>query len=959
MPGPHNHHHHPQLHALHTSPWPPSQQPSDKPLPTLPSLPSPTLTNPDHILPSGLPTVSSPPRVTRGPPSPSYLRDSGGESPSPKAAMGRKEKLGLMSRKMMLLRSRTASGGAPNGGSITRGSPSQGSIDADFIPSSPILQDVGNLAPEQPDYLQPPDMDRRSNSGGSSSSDISGMTNFLAKYGKPDGASDDETENGESSAPARYENSAEEHDAEADRRRQEEYNSAVLSKRAEQILANAKIRLNVMEGNLRGARDLVAPLTAANLKRATSLGSASFSPAYSHGRRYASNGYDYNGEDQQSARRLQTQNSSPTMGRDYQGHSRGFSETEIPERPYTSLDQPHYMMSRSIRTPGRGVDPSAGPGLRGSRSHDSLGSSGVGYGVAMHARDSPESNHLEPLPEADENRRSFRDSRNGVDHGVNNGLGIYRPSSRTSDLREQMSTLKGKISTLKERAREDSLRRQSQLSLRNSSPFNNAVGTAPELFYTSSSSYGSPVLDANARVGWASNSNSPASPQKMWENGVPVTGSRNAFAEQAAAQKQTGLQQARIVEIVAPKTPDSKFQVRKAKNVEPMPPITHRRTPSGTAIIDSAKNRYSHHQHKNSQEMPGTFVDEDSYLDVPSPGLSTDLSDSSPISSQSSHVDDDYAPSEDEASVYEDAQHDQNDQKPVVAHEDREDAFDYEHCFLHSAMGTYSNGRRGSESSGASVSSVSTARGPALVGDEDEDAFRQESELFPPPTPETPEKLREIERNLHKRTMSDESISTLDTYATADEDHDEGPVLPMEEPSRRISTFSRRDVSPLESDLANNPRSAPQPPPSQPNSRPSTAVKHHPRRDSGSERADSGVGGISHRPTPSTDSQRAPPGSLTPKQSRSLGTALSTPPTSPRALARQDPATVAVNALLDPSGKALGLRNKAVLFSVVEGLRKVVHQLQSEEDADPRSRVLRKRLEDVRAVLDGKGVVGL
>ncbi|KAK4507191.1 hypothetical protein PRZ48_000926 [Zasmidium cellare] len=953
MPGPHNHHHHPQLHALHTSPWP-SQHPSDKPLPTLPSLPSPTLTNPDHILPSSLPAVSSPPRVTRRPPSPSYLRDSGGESPSPKAAMvGRKDKLGLMSRKMMLLRSRTASGGAPNGGSLTRGSPSQGSIDADFIPSSPILQDVGNLAPEQLDYLQPPEMDRRSNSGGSSSSDISGMTNFLAKYGKSDGASDDETENGESPAPARYEHSPEAQDAEADRRRQEEYNSAVLSKRAEQILANAKKRLNVMEGNLRGARDLVAPLTAANLKRATSLGSASFSPAYAHSRRYAPNGYD--DEVQQGHRGLHTQNSSPTMGRDYQGHSRGFSETEIPERPYTSLDQPHYMMSRSIRAPARGIDPSAGPGLRGSRSHDSLGgSSGVGYGV--HARDSPDSNHLEPLPEADENRRSYRDSRNGV----NNGLGIYRPSSRTSDLREQMSSLKGKISTLKERAREDSLRRQSQLSLKNSSPFNNATSAAPEFFYTSSQSYGSPVLDTNGGVGWTSNSNSPASPQKMWENGVPVTGSRNAFAEQAAAQKQPGLQQARIVEIVAPKTPDSKFQVRKAKNVEPMPQTTHRRTPSGTAIIDSAKNRYSHHQQKNSQDMPGTFVDEDEYLDVPSPGLSTDVSESSPISSQSSHVDDDYAPSEDEGSVYEDAQYDQNDQNPVVAHEDREDAFDYEHFFLHSAMGTYSNGRRGSQSSVGTASSASTARGPALVGDEDEDAFRQESELFPPPTPETPERLREIERNLHKRSMSDESISTLDTYATADEDHDEDPVSPMEEPSRRISTFSRRDVSPLESNPLSNPRSAPQTSASAPNSRPTTAVNvnHTSRRDSGSERADSGVGGISHRATASTDSQRsAPPGSLTPKQSatRSLIPALSTPPTSPRGIGRQDPATVAVNALLDPNGKGLGLRNKAVLFSVVESLRKTVHELQSLDDADLQSRVVRKRLDDVRAVLDGRG----
>lgn len=874
--------------------------------------------------------------------------------------MARKDKLGLMSRKMMLLRSRTASGGAPNG-SASRGSPSQGSIDTDFIPSSPVLQDVGNLAPEQPDYLLPPEMDRRSNSGGSSSSDISGMTNFLNKYGKPEGTSDDEAlyENGESPAPMRYEDNTEEQDAEADRRRREEYNSAVLSKRAEQILANAKKRLNVMEGNLRGARDLVAPLTAANLKRATSLGSATLSPAYGQGRRHAPNMNDYNDEDQPSSRRLQPQASSPTVGREYQGHSRGFSETEIPERPYTSFDNPHFMMSRSIRAPGRAVEVTTGHGgLRGSRSYDSLGgSSGVGYGVGrdrpLHTRESPESNHLEPLPEADENRKSFRNSENGTDYSVNNGLGIYRPSSRTSDLREQMTNLKGKISTLKERAREDSLRRQSQSSLRNYSPFNNAVVGAPEFFYTQSASYGSPVLDTNAGVGWASNSSSPASPQKMWENGIPITGSRNAFAEQAATQKQNGLQQARVVEIVAPKTPDSKFQVRRPKDVQPQAQTGHRRTASGTAIITSAKNRYSHHQHTNSREMPGSFVDEDDYLEVPSPGLSTDVPDSSPVSSQPPpHIDDDYAPSEDDASIYEDAKYDQN---PVVAHEDREDAFDYEHFFLHSAMGTYSNGRRGSASSGASVSSVSTAKGPTLVGDEDEDAFNQESELFPPPTPETPEKLKEIERHLHKRTFSDESISTLDTYATADED----PVSPMEEPSRRISTFSRRDISPLESDHRINPQSGPQVfarPNSQPDTRPSTAVKRSAGRDNSSDGADSGVGGISHRHVGSTDSQRAPPGSLTPKQSsqRMFGGALGTPPTSPPGIGRQDPATVAVNALLDPNGKSLGLRNKAVLFGVVESLRKVVHELQNGDEADYQSRILRKRLDDAKAVLEGR-----
>ena len=97
-------------------------------------------------------------------------------------------------------------------------------------------------------------------------------------------------------------------------------------------------------------------------------------------------------------------------------------------------------------------------------------------------------------------------------------------------------------------------------------------------------------------------------------------------------------------------------RVRKGKSRRSRPPSPpgrpqngHRRTASGTAIIDSAKNRYSHHQRTDSQETPRNHEDEDEhYLDVPSPGLTSDLPDSSPVSSYSSHVDDDYAPSEDD-----------------------------------------------------------------------------------------------------------------------------------------------------------------------------------------------------------------------------------------------------------------------------------------------------------------------
>ena len=228
------------------------------------SLPSPTLTNPDMVLPNepthypALP--SSPPR--RGwrerPPSPSYLKDHHTDesrtlrSSASMSAMQtpKREKRGLMSRKMMLLRSRTASGGAVgvNGSpDMPRSVPSDTSRPSEdygsTYASSPTLMDVGNLAPEQPE--------RRPSASGSSSfgsDDMAALPHFLAMYEKKEASGTDEETDGESSAPHRYEDSVSiENGLDAHRRQQEEdeHNSAILSKRAEQILANAKKRLNV------------------------------------------------------------------------------------------------------------------------------------------------------------------------------------------------------------------------------------------------------------------------------------------------------------------------------------------------------------------------------------------------------------------------------------------------------------------------------------------------------------------------------------------------------------------------------------------------------------------------------------------------------------------------------------------------------------------------------------------
>ena len=681
----------------------------------------------------------------------------------------------------------------------------------------------------------------------------------------------------------------------------------------------------LMEGNLRGARDLVAPLTSANLKRATSVGSSYVSAGAAYGSkvRYGKDGRRQESPDQ-SYRKLQAQASSPNMGRDYhQGHWRGFSETELPDRPQTALDRTASPIVANGRIPTKAHDPSWSNALRGSRSHDSL-DTGVMRRSASRDQTYPKASpdlNLEPLVEDDDYEYSLQMDRHSR-RDEHDGLGIYRSPSRTEDLREQMSSLKGKISTLKERAKEDSLRRQSMQNLREPSPFNNAAVAAPEFFYTSSQAYGSPVLDTNAGVGRTSQNNSPATPQtaqRLWEPGQVFTGSRNAFAEEAQRSQQQERQTHESTQ-----SSSQKYKPTELSEQMKQQGFLHKRTPSGTAIVQSSKHRYSHHQFYHAKDglagnLPGDLpVYPNEALDPPT-GVATEGSETGDT-------------------VYEDAESEQ--QASVVAHEDREDAFDYENFFLHSAMSAYGvDGRRPSSSSDDTVSSTATARGPTLAGADDgeiEDDNKEEDDDSPPPSPETPEKLREIERNLHKRTFSDESVSTVATFATATE----GRESPIAE-SKRSSILDW-------------------PIPAEDRSRPSTAIQiKRPspiaRSDSSSERADSGIG-LPHRPHSSQSHKRAALRSIAPGKSAfspSVGTTNSTlsPPMSPRTI--MDPATLAVNSIIAPEARQLGLKDKSLLFSLVESLTKVCHKLQEGESVDYESRMLRRRLDEARRILDG------
>lgn len=244
-----------------------------------------------------------------------------------------------------------------------------------------------------------------------------------------------------------------------------------------------------MEGNLRGARHslLVTPSTSlSNMKMASEL-SQQLSAARDRDRKlYGGLGF--------IPPRQRPFHSSPLSAGSSPGHSRVFSETSIPSplspgviNRANGKDRRSSSAMGAVSGPWSPVDgiPSA-QFVRESRSHEAIRDyRGMGWSyndreyplrkASNESRSSPSS--LEPLPE-DEIPK------------------LHRSASTTSDLRVQMNELKGKISTLKQRAREDGLRRRSLQSLRTPSPF-----TAAEIWHSGAEAYKTSPVTTDGGIG--------------------------------------------------------------------------------------------------------------------------------------------------------------------------------------------------------------------------------------------------------------------------------------------------------------------------------------------------------------------------------------------------------------------------------------------------------------------------
>ncbi|RFU35965.1 hypothetical protein B7463_g301, partial [Scytalidium lignicola] len=484
--------------------------------------------------------------------------------------------------------------------------------------------------------------------------------------------------------------------------------SVALSRRAEQILLNAKRRLNNMEGNLSRARSSLYTIPSpsmSSIHSSSPLSRTTPSPPQPDSRISPQ-------PDVSSANNLQ--HTTPSSPKSASGHSRVHSENAIP----TDVQATPYVRSASAA----GYLGSSGNNIKQdvSKSLENIRASSV---VSPSTKPSPPRLvPLEPLSEDDlvqEFDRTGASSRSGYEDGYLSPASEYRDTSRSSsslqmrDLQNQMQDLKGRLSVLRDKARDDSMRRRSMQSLRTPSPF-----TVAEHWHTEAPSYANGDSSADAGVeqpAWSGedpNQRQPEEPKDVEEH------TRNADGPKHIP-RYGGSDAGSVYEDVHENQPVESTNSRQVNGEHNTP----------TEDVVNHQGTYDTAAEQEPREVggdAGTEYNEESVNGEEEDGYESESGDS----------------------TYHDAIQEQ------ISHEDREDAFDYEHFFLHSAMGTISQQtfrRRDSVGSYSSDTSVETARGPvAYTKPKDENGDERTARG-------------------HVRGGSKESISTLATFATATE----------------------------------------------------------------------------------------------------------------------------------------------------------------------------------------------
>ncbi|TVY39315.1 hypothetical protein LOCC1_G005893 [Lachnellula occidentalis] len=501
--------------------------------------------------------------------------------------------------------------------------------------------------------------------------------------------------------------------------------SAALSRRAEQILLNAKRRLNNMEGNLTRARSTLHLIPSGNLSSIHSSSPLSrLTPSPPQSGRPAS----HFAAPPSMHRQI---HASPNSMAESPGHSRVYSENSIspnmrtPQFPARSISAAALYIGKGGTDINQRSASSPQDIIREESNNTPTPRHSSGRS-SLNKTSPPHAGSLEPLGEDETlvdfeaDRASIQSSADGNigPSGDHRGLTRSASSMQMRDIRDQMHDLKGRLSVLRDRARDDGMKRRSLQSLRTPSPF-----TAAEQWYTGAKGYGEGGLSADAGVAhppWIQEF------QDTKDINVDANPERLGHEEQGQAPEYAASDATSVYEDVSEELHSTDLSAR------PQEPRIMEEKHDGANLT--------------GQDEEQNGADEDDYNDE-----------------IVNHDEVDY---ESDASSYHDAV------TVAISHEDREDAFDYGHFFLHSAMGTISQQRNGRRESFSSDDSVETTRGPTT-------------------------QTRPVS---HIRNTSNTSVSTFASFATATEGR-RSADLPDEDGEefavQHINTLERHASTPV------------------------------------------------------------------------------------------------------------------------------------------------------------------
>ncbi|TAQ88496.1 hypothetical protein B7494_g3196 [Chlorociboria aeruginascens] len=667
--------------------------------------------------------------------------------------------------------------------------------------------------------------------------------------------------------------------------------SAALSRRAEQILSNAKRRLNNMEGNLNRARSslYVSPSNSRSSLHSSSPLTRS-TPSPPTDRRVM----PQLGMTPSSHRKLNTPSDSPLGS---PGHSRVFSENSLPSK-VRSTPFPVRSSSGLARYNDQiGMEPSnkqspeqSQPQEKIPEERESLASSGPPSPVGRKLLNPAV--QFEPLSE--DETRSFAGSRASVRSGTDGWLspsGEHRTLSRSTstmqmrDLKDQMQDLKGRLSVLRDRARDDTMRRRSLQSLRTPSPF-----TAAEQWYTGAKGYKEGGLSTDM-----------GAPQTLWSEQIGI--------EPKSTEK---------LEVTTEATTLDTPEYARSEVMSIYEDVSE-----GQDGIDSSDDQKAVLESNDNTAIEGDLNNED-------PQDPDDYKDELVNRDELDDYDED---AESDGTQYHDTF------TTLISHEDREDAFDYEHFFLHSAMGTMSqqkNRRRDSRGSYSSEDSVETTRGPTTN------------------TTKSPIKADPRTSSGHFRSQSAGSVSTMATFATASEgfgsdrnsDYDNYAVqhvfVPPQPRSTTPLTAKRSTFGPIDNNLPKDGKT-----PITKESRPSSVI------------APRDYGALNRPSVASFDSIDSNGSTGTTRSFPLVNKAKSQQPNSgskgQNGSVRSDPASlIEAHNLQSSPVHMLGRDDQVLVERLVESLGKCVLGLQESGSMTYESRVWRRRLDAARRVLEGQ-----